>query len=37
VAHVVANRSGQDAEAVVTYTIPVDAPVRGDSPDVCAR
>jgi quercetin dioxygenase-like cupin family protein len=33
----VANEAGQDAHVVVTYTLPVNAPVRGDSPDVCAK
>jgi quercetin dioxygenase-like cupin family protein len=35
--HLVANEAGQDAHVVVTYTLPVNAPVRGDSPDVCAK
>ena len=37
VPHRVVNDVGQDAKAVVTYTLPVNAPVRGDSPDVCAK
>jgi len=37
VPHRVVNDVGQDAQAVVTYTLPVNAPVRGDSPDVCAK
>ena len=37
VPHRVANESGQDADVVVTYTLPADATVRGDSPDACAR
>jgi quercetin dioxygenase-like cupin family protein len=37
VPHLVANEAGQDAHVVVTYTLPVNAPVRGDSPDVCAK
>lgn len=37
VPHLVANEVGRDAEVVLTYTLPVNAPVRGDSPDVCAR
>lgn len=37
VPHQVANEAGQDADVVVTYTVPVDAPLRGDSPDVCAK
>jgi quercetin dioxygenase-like cupin family protein len=35
VAHRVANDSGAQAEVVVTYTLPVGAPVRGDAPDEC--
>lgn len=35
VPHRVANESGLDAEAVVTYTVPADAVVRDDAPDVC--
>jgi len=35
--HLVANEAGQDAQVVVTYTLPVNAPARGDSPDVCAK
>jgi len=34
VPHLVANKA---AHVVVTYTLPVNAPVRGDSPDVCAK
>ncbi|AQT78900.1 cupin [Mycolicibacterium litorale] len=34
--HRVANESAHDARAVVTYTLPVGAPVRGDSPDICS-
>ncbi|MET0703362.1 MAG: cupin domain-containing protein [Mycobacterium sp.] len=37
VPHRVANSSAGDAEVVVTYTVPVDAAVRGDSPDVCEK
>ena len=37
VPHLVANEVSQDAQVVVTYTLPVNAPVRGDSPDVCAH
>jgi len=37
VPHLVANEVGQDAQVVITYTLPVNAPVRGDSPDVCAK
>ena len=37
VPHLVANEVGQDAHAVVTFTLPVNVPVRGDSPDVCAK
>ena len=36
VPHRVANESGHGAQVVVTYTLPVDTAVRGDSPDVCA-
>jgi hypothetical protein len=35
--HRVANELGSDAQVVLTYTLPVDAPVRGDAPDVCAN
>ncbi|BBX09670.1 cupin domain-containing protein [Mycolicibacterium aichiense] len=37
VAHRVANESGSRAEVVVTYTLPVAAPVREDAADVCAE
>ena len=37
VAHRVANDSGQDAEVVVTYTVPVEVTVREDEPDACAK
>ncbi|SBS78619.1 Cupin 2 conserved barrel domain protein [uncultured Mycobacterium sp.] len=37
VAHRVVNESASEAQVVLTYTIPVDAPVRGDVPDVCAN
>ncbi|WP_431235322.1 cupin domain-containing protein [Mycolicibacterium psychrotolerans] len=37
VPHRVANESGSRAEVVVTYTLPVAAPVREDAPDVCAE
>ena len=37
VPHVVANEAGQDAQAVVTFTLPLNEAVRGDSPDVCAK
>jgi quercetin dioxygenase-like cupin family protein len=36
VPHRVVNRGPLDASVVVTYTLPTDMPVRGDSPDVCA-
>ena len=36
VPHRVANESADDARVVVTYTLPLDSAVRGDSPDVCA-
>jgi quercetin dioxygenase-like cupin family protein len=36
VPHRVFNEAGQDARVVITYTLPVGAPVRLDSPDVCA-
>ncbi|MGE2833074.1 cupin domain-containing protein [Mycobacterium sp. SMC-4] len=35
VPHVVRNESGDDAHAVVTYTLPVDRPVRDDAPAAC--
>lgn len=37
VAHRVANETGQLAEVIVTYTLRVNAPVRGDAPDPCAK
>lgn len=37
VPHLVANDTGQDVQVVVTYTLPANAPVRGDSPDVCGK
>jgi quercetin dioxygenase-like cupin family protein len=37
VPHRVANTSASEAQVVLTYTLPVDAPVRGDAPDVCAK
>ena len=37
VPHRVVNQSGSQAQVVLTYTLPVDAPVRGDAPDACAR
>jgi quercetin dioxygenase-like cupin family protein len=37
VPHRVVNESGSQAQVVFTYTLPVDAPVRGDAPDVCAK
>jgi quercetin dioxygenase-like cupin family protein len=37
VPHRVVNESASEAQVVLTYTIPVDAPVRGDAPDVCAN
>jgi quercetin dioxygenase-like cupin family protein len=37
VAHRVANDSAQDAEVVVTYTVPADVTVREDAPDACAK
>ena len=37
VPHLVVNEAGQDAQVVVTFTLPVNAPVRDDSPDVCAK
>ncbi|MFS0900035.1 cupin domain-containing protein [Mycolicibacterium litorale] len=36
-AHRVANGAPHDAGVVATYTVPAGAPVRGDSPDVCAK
>lgn len=36
VPHRVANDAAADADVVVTYTLPVDVPLRGDAPDVCA-
>nr|WP_231992074.1 cupin domain-containing protein [Mycobacterium sp. ACS4331] len=36
VAHRVANHTDHDAQVVATYTVPVDTPLRGDAPDVCA-
>jgi quercetin dioxygenase-like cupin family protein len=36
VPHRVADESGSAAQIVVTYTLPVDAPVRADAPDACA-
>jgi quercetin dioxygenase-like cupin family protein len=35
--HHVMNRSGSIAEAFVSYTVPADAPVRGDAPDPCLQ
>ncbi|MCX2933030.1 cupin domain-containing protein [Mycobacterium sp. CVI_P3] len=35
--HRVGNESGSAARVVITYTLPVDAPVRGDAPDACAN
>ena len=35
--HLVVNEAGQDAHVGVTYTLPVNEPVRADSPDVCAK
>ena len=35
VAHRVANVSDHDDEAVVTYTLPVGMPARGDAPAAC--
>ncbi|KUI25280.1 cupin domain-containing protein [Mycobacterium sp. GA-2829] len=34
--HRVANTAAHDAGVVATYTVPVDAPVRGDAPQGCA-
>lgn len=36
-AHRVANGAPHDAAVVAAYTVPAGAPVRGDSPDVCAK
>ena len=35
VVHRVANNGTQDAEAVVTYTVPADSVLREDAPDAC--
>ncbi len=35
VPHRVANQGPDDASVVVTYTLPADLPVRGDSPSSC--
>ena len=35
VPHVVANRGAEDAEVVVTYTVPADRVVRDDAPAAC--
>ncbi|WP_428833550.1 cupin domain-containing protein [Mycolicibacterium porcinum] len=35
VAHRVTNEGAVDADVVVTYTLPTDAPVRDDAPAVC--
>ena len=35
VPHIVRNDSPHDANAVVTYTMPADAPVRVDAPPAC--
>ena len=35
VPHRVVNQSAAEAQVVLTYTLPVDAAVRGDAPDVC--
>ncbi|MGK2868317.1 MAG: cupin domain-containing protein [Mycobacterium sp.] len=35
VPHVVRNDSPHDANAVVTYTLPADVPVRDDAPPAC--
>ncbi|WP_179469899.1 cupin domain-containing protein [Mycolicibacterium vinylchloridicum] len=37
VPHRVDNPSASEAQVVLTYTLPVDAPLRGDAPDVCAK
>jgi len=37
VPHRVVNESASEAQVVLTYTLPVDAQVRGDAPDVCAK
>jgi quercetin dioxygenase-like cupin family protein len=34
--HVVTNRGPEDAEAVVTYTLPTDRAIRDDAPAACA-
>jgi hypothetical protein len=33
----VANDTGEDAEVVVTYAVPADDVIRGDSPDACQK
>ena len=35
VPHVVFNAAVEDAEAVVTYTLPADRPIRDDAPAAC--
>jgi quercetin dioxygenase-like cupin family protein len=35
VPHIVRNDSPHDANAVVTYTLPADVPVRADAPPAC--
>ncbi|AKK26334.1 cupin domain-containing protein [Mycobacterium sp. EPa45] len=35
VPHRVVNDSGTEAQIVLTYTLPADAPVRADAPDAC--
>ncbi|MDT5018710.1 MAG: hypothetical protein QOD39_4870 [Mycobacterium sp.] len=35
VAHVVSNEGSEDAEAVITYTLPADRPVRDDAAAAC--
>ncbi|EHB56433.1 Cupin 2 conserved barrel domain protein [Mycolicibacterium rhodesiae JS60] len=37
VPHRVDNPSASEAQVVLTYTLPVDAPLRDDAPDVCAK
>ena len=37
VPHRVANEGVVDADVVVNYTLPVGAPARADSPDVCQK
>jgi quercetin dioxygenase-like cupin family protein len=37
VPHRVANDGTTDATVVANYTLPADAPPRGDSPDVCRK